>query len=85
MMPPADGCGVRRQVGWPPPLTGTESPAAAQQGSDAGPFERADDATLAELQRLIRAMIALQRSADPESFEQVRRSPDRQGPSAVAI
>ena len=60
---------MRRQVGWPLPLTG-----AAQEGGTgggAGPFESADDALLAEVQRLILAMAALQRSADPESFAQV--------------
>ena len=65
-------------MGWPPPLTGAAGPGGPQEGATggaAGPFERAESATLGELQRLILAMAALQRSADPESFAQVCSPP----------
>lgn len=64
-----------RQVGWPPPLA--ESTAAAASGpqpaaAGRGPFVAASDAALAEVQRLLLAMVTLQHSADAESFAAVR-------------
>lgn len=63
-------------MGWPPALTGAGSAASLLEGTTSGtapvgPFEAADDATLAELQRIIYDMASLQRGADPDSFAQV--------------
>lgn len=63
-------------MGWPPALTGAGSAASLPEGTTSGtaalgPFEAADDATLAEFQRIIYDMASLQRSADPDSFAQV--------------
>jgi hypothetical protein len=65
------------QLGWPPPLA--ESVAAQPEtqnlpddSSMCGPFARALDAALAEVQRLMLGMVTLQHAADAESFAAVR-------------
>ena len=62
------------QLGWPPPLAESAAAANGQQPKAAGrgPFVDAPDAALAEVQRLLLAMVTLQHSADAESFAAVR-------------
>ncbi len=61
-------------AGWPPPLAKPGGRPGAPTASWPG-FQAADPAIVGELQRLLAALIALQRSCDPAASSQVSAIP----------